>query len=148
MPFFISSPSSSPLETSHSPVFPCKSKTSLDYNPHRVGQTAFYRTGIAHEHLHLAPSSSPGCAIAPAIASSASAVTIDFEINPGRQCREDIPHRRTPPALSPPPGGGTATAAHNDDGSEPDIKAPSGTKVFLPSGGSAPIPHWLLPHER
>jgi hypothetical protein len=37
-------------------------------------------------------------------------------------------------------GGGTGVAVY-DYGSEPDIKAPSGTKVFLPSGGSFPNPN-------
>jgi hypothetical protein len=35
--------------------------------------------------------------------------------------------------------GGTGAQVY-DYGSEPDIKAPSGTKVFLPSGGSFPSP--------
>ncbi len=79
-----------------------------------------------------------GCAIACAIASSASAVTIDFESIPAGSVASNFlaPYGISSVTSS---GGGTGIAVY-DYGSEPDIKAPSGTKVFLPSGGSFPTP--------
>jgi hypothetical protein len=65
------------------------------------------------------------------------AVTIDFESIPAGAVASNFlaPYGISSVAYS----GGTGAAVY-DYGSEPDIKAPSGTKVFLPSGGSFPSP--------
>jgi hypothetical protein len=78
-----------------------------------------------------------GCAIASAIVSSASAITIDFESIPAGSVASNF---LAPYGISSVTSSGGTSPAVYDYGSEPDIKAPSGTKVFLPSGGVFPSP--------
>jgi PEP-CTERM motif len=68
---------------------------------------------------------------------SASALTINFESIPAGSLASNALAAYGISSITS--SGGTAVAVY-DYGSEPDIKAPSGTKVFLPSGGSFPTP--------
>jgi hypothetical protein len=79
-----------------------------------------------------------GCAITCAIGTSVSAITIDFESFPAGSVASNF---LAPYGISSVTSSGGTSVAVYDYGSEPDIKAPSGTKVFLPSGGSFPNPN-------
>jgi hypothetical protein len=66
------------------------------------------------------------------------ALTIDFESLPTGAAGSGL---LAPFGISSITSSGGTGAQVYDYGSEPDIKAPSGTKVFLPSGGSFPTPN-------
>jgi hypothetical protein len=79
------------------------------------------------------------CAVVWAFGSSAAAITIDFESIPAGNVASNFlaPYGISSVTSS---GGGTPVAVYDLTG-QPDLQAPSGSKIFLPAGGAFPTPN-------